>query len=507
MDYDKQIYAIANLRKLVICRAKRVNNTLVYKERVAVVCPTRVTVYINPVGGVTKYEVTVEGSTLYKPIVIGPALLDEIADRLALEGVVYHRRLLTDTLSAIIQGFIRKNRAEIRAEIESPGFYLIQDKITPVKYSVDNLDVEKLKQALLLLDELANTWFKHVIDKFSSVIKWSILAPFNYVLKQRGKWLPWIYLYGDSATGKTTLGRIALKIWGLDSRHEKTGASIDTIARLGYVLSMSTFPVLINEPGGALGKEEIVEAIKNAVDTMVVRGKYVKGSYVEYPALTPVIFTSNRYMPRDDALVRRLKIIQFTFGEKIPSEKQAEFKEKVEPRLNTLSEIGKCIAKQVVEKQEILDPVELLSKCYEIANLEAAEWLKLDYNEVVDYSETIVEEFTERFKKYINDLYAKYVSRLVYVDERERAEVLTPDSVALIDKLKILVEKNMAPGIRTTGDNIVLTASFLREIGLENRISLKSLAEILGLEYKPIKIRKEVVKGVAMPLDFLKEIL
>ncbi|MEM4535574.1 MAG: hypothetical protein QW764_05995, partial [Desulfurococcaceae archaeon] len=159
LDYEKQLYAVANLRKLVIVRAKRdpKSNSLLYRERVAVVCPTRVVVYSNPIGGVTKYEVVFEGATLQRPLVVGPALLDEIADRLSIEGLVYHRKLIYDTLSAIIQAFIRKNKAEVKTEIESPGFYLVDNRIITVKYNVESVDTERLKQALQLLNELAET--------------------------------------------------------------------------------------------------------------------------------------------------------------------------------------------------------------------------------------------------------------------------------------------------------------------------------------------------------------
>ncbi|MCS7129010.1 MAG: hypothetical protein RMI83_07070, partial [Desulfurococcaceae archaeon] len=250
------------MRKLLLVRAV-LKEGLKYKERVAVVAPTKVVVYNNPLGGITKYEITFEGATLKKPLTIGPALLEEIGDRLRSEGLVYHSKLVYDVLSAVMQGFIRKNKAEVKVEIESPGFYWIDNKINTVKYEVREVDREKLKQALLLLNELVEIWFKHCQDKFSTIIKWGAIAPFSYIMKQRGKIQRWLYLYGDSATGKTTLGRIVLKMWNLDSRYEKTGASVDTPARWGYVVSMSTFPVLINEPGGALMKEDIVEMIKN----------------------------------------------------------------------------------------------------------------------------------------------------------------------------------------------------------------------------------------------------
>ncbi|MEM1913637.1 MAG: hypothetical protein QW067_10900, partial [Thermofilaceae archaeon] len=172
VDYEKQLYAVANLRKLVIVRAKKKDNTLVYKERVSVVAPTRVVVYSNPIGGVTKYEVVFEGQTLQKPLVVGPALVDEIVDRIVIEGLVYHRKLVYDVLSAIIQAFIRKGKAEIKTEIEAPGFYLVDGRLVSVKYSVESVDTEKLKQALTLLNELAETWFKHVQDRFATIVKW-----------------------------------------------------------------------------------------------------------------------------------------------------------------------------------------------------------------------------------------------------------------------------------------------------------------------------------------------
>ncbi|MEM4593036.1 MAG: hypothetical protein QW196_06505 [Sulfolobales archaeon] len=509
LDYEKQLYAVANLRKLVIARAKRVNNTLVYKERVAVVCPTRVTVYSNPIGGITKYEVTFEGYTLQKPLTIGPATVDEIADRLSLEGLVYHRKLVYDVLSAIVQAFIRKGKAEVKTEIESPGFYLVDNRLVSVKYSVESFNTEKLRQALMLLNELAETWFKHVQDKFSTVIKWGVIAPFSYAMKQKGKWIPWLYLYGDSATGKTTLGRIVLKLWGLDSKHEKTGASIDTVARLGYVLSASTFPTLVNEPGGALSKEDVVEMIKSAVENTTARGKYVRGTYTEYPALAPLIFTSNRFLPKDDALLRRFKVITFSYGEKIPLEKQREFKEKVEPRLPMLSEIGKCIAKQVFEAQSVdLDGKTLLEKCYEVAGLEKPAWLGSEYTETQDLTETILEEFVERFKKYINDLYARYVSRIVQTDtETLRATVITPDQATLRDKLRVLLEKHMLPGAKLSENGVLVTTVLLDEIGLRERVNLKSLSEMLGCEYGVFWASGRSVRAMRIQLEKLIDLL
>jgi len=57
LDYEKQLYAVANLRKLVVVRARRETEGLRYKEKVATGAPTHVEVYVNPLGGVVKYLV------------------------------------------------------------------------------------------------------------------------------------------------------------------------------------------------------------------------------------------------------------------------------------------------------------------------------------------------------------------------------------------------------------------------------------------------------------------
>lgn len=490
LDYEKQLYAVANLRRLVMVRARLVDNKLIYKERVAVVAPVKLVVYDNPIGGIRKYQVVFEGATLRKPLVVGPALIEEIADRLRAEGLVYCNRLINDVLSAIVNAFIKRGKAEIRAEIESPGFYIVENKLVAVNYEISEPKSEELKEALLLLNELAESWFKHAIDKFATVIKWGAVAPFSYAMKQRGRFLKWLYLYGDSATGKSTLARVVLRIWGLDSKHEKTGASIDTPARFGYVVSSTSFPVLINEPAGALAKEEIVEMLKNSVDGTIVRGKYVRGTYVEYPALAPIIFTSNKYIPQDDALLRRFYVLSFSYGEKIPPEKQVEFKEKIEPRLELLKEVGKCIAKQVVDDLALLDkdPLEagaiLLAKCYEFAGLQPPQWISLKYeDDSADISSDLIVEFKERLKKYINDSFAKYVSRVIEVrEEEERASFISVDSFDIERKIRILLEKNALVGIRAKDNNIIINRSLLDELGL-SKINLKSLAEMLGWEY------------------------
>jgi hypothetical protein len=128
LDYEKRLFAVADLGNLTVVRARGEDNRLKYKERVTIGAPTEVVVYVNPVGGITKYQVRWETATRPKPLIIGPASVEEILGRLRAEGLVVNSRLAGDILNAVIEGFIRRKKAVIKHEFEAPGFYWMKDE-------------------------------------------------------------------------------------------------------------------------------------------------------------------------------------------------------------------------------------------------------------------------------------------------------------------------------------------------------------------------------------------
>lgn len=137
IDFSRKLYYVANPRKGIIARAYEdsKNGGIVYKELIAECCPVRVVVYEDPLGGVRKFEIEFDG--LLKKT-IGPADLETIASRLKAEAVVKHKRLVDDALSSLIIAFIRNGKAEIRRELEKPGFYYIDGEIKAVKWNAEN---------------------------------------------------------------------------------------------------------------------------------------------------------------------------------------------------------------------------------------------------------------------------------------------------------------------------------------------------------------------------------
>jgi len=521
LDYTRQIYAVADLKELVVVRAKRWQDTIRYMEKVAIGAPTAIEVYVNPLGGISKFKVRWEAPTLTRPLEIGPAPLEDIVKRLAAEGLVIRERLVKDVAAAVVNGFVRSGRAVIKVEAEAPGFYLVNDRVEALRLDVPRPDPRELREALELLNELAGNWFGHARDKFSAVVKWGVMSPFSYIYKQKGKWMPWLYLHGSSHTGKTTLGDIVLSIWGLDSRYRKSGSNIDTPARIGYILSQGTFPVLVNEPGGAISKEDIIEIIKNAVEGLVVRGRYERGSYTEVPALAPLVITSNKVLPKDDALLRRFLVLRFTYGEKIDPAKAGEFEEKVKPRLSKLSALGRYITSVVLGEPGVLDrgweeaAEALLEKAYREAGLEPPGWIyerpQAEDNIYEDMRESIRNFLVER----INDAYFKAAGRVEVLKE-EGISFGSRLELGFEERARVVLTAGLIPWMvlrrGEDGEELVMFFSgFARE--LEEVVGdiggLKSIAELLGWGYKNVKLGGEVKRAAVVKLrdliDFLAQ--
>jgi hypothetical protein len=518
LDRAEQLFAVANLRRLKVVRMRRVKDGFIEKEVVIVGAPTQVVVYENPIGGITKYEVWWETDVRSKPIHIGPALLDDIVERLKTEGLVFHKSLVNDVLSAVLVGFIRKKKAIVKTELESPGFYLLDGKLVAVGFNVEKPSKEELREALLLLNELAEKWFARVIERFSFIIKWGVISPFIYAYKQREKPVRWLFPTGKSGTGKTTMGEIVLEIWGVnDTKHKKIGSNVDTEARIGYILSTGTFPVMINEPGAIFSKPELVEIIKGAQEGVVARGKYIRGVYTDIPALAPVIFTSNKFLPRDEAALRRLYILRFTQGEKVSEEAKREFNEKVKGRLGKLRALGNYIASKVLEEGLQDNPLEhaekLLESAYTYAGLEKPLWIERGKEELFIKEGEIEEETIENIRNYlvkrINDEFTRHISKLQVTTESKAILTVAREDVSLPERIRAVLDTKLIPWMMRKNEDVLFTSAFIEELGnvIGDIGGLKSIAELLGWEYIVARVGKRCTKAIKTTIEELTEFL
>ena len=236
-------------------------------------------------------------------------------------------------------------------------------KIVPNKIEdKSKLTKEQIITCANILSELSRKAKR--LDIFGTFVTWSVVAPFSYVLKQldedgHEKWMPWIYAYGQTITGKTTIGRVTLAIWG-KHRHKKIHdigfSSADTIPRFGCAVSYNTFPVLINEVTLTEDRQkQLVEALKHAVQSQTARGRLTTRTIAEHiSALSPCILTGNSMPPDDPAFKRRFIYIYFSFGDQHTEEEIKEFNKFLSDNMSKLEVLGDFATDYILTHQNIV---------------------------------------------------------------------------------------------------------------------------------------------------------
>jgi hypothetical protein len=543
LDYERQLYAVANLRGLVVVRAIRRDGRLVYREKVFDGAPVRVIVYEAPGGRVSeaeggrlaetmpaRYQVVWKAKSRENPIVIGPDTVDGIVERLKVEGLVYHPNLALGVLSAILNGFVRRGRAEVKVEIDRPGFYIVDvadqergataRRLVAVDYKIEMPAEGELREALLFLDELATIWFKPVLDRFSTAMKWWVLAPFSYAVKQLGTYMPGLYHYGPPNTRKTTINIVGMSIWGYNYQEiaseekEIPGAAVNTQPRLGYWISRGTFPICIREPGGIFEDQNMLDMIKSAIEGLTARGRHVgHRTYERIPALATLCFTSNTYIPRDPSLPgKRLYILTYGYSEALKPDSRREDRElmerfdaEVKPKLGKLRAIGKFIASKIAENPEILREASwvgdkwlqvaesLLKEAYKWAGLSVPEWLSLNYRS--EGATNVYEDIRERIRVFlvekINSEYNKAVGRVIVLESKggSTSEVsYWRYELPLKERIRLALKHELVSWLILRGEKVYITTGILDELRKavgEAVGDLRNLADLLGWEYKP----------------------
>lgn len=541
IDKERSLYVVADLEKLEVYVAKLEIATssekprirVKVKEPVAEGAPTHVVVYENPITGSTKFTVQWEASTRSRPLVIGPATKSEIISRLGTEGLVLNKRRVDDAISTILEAFIKKGIAERKEVVDAPGFYLIKsegsERIIVVNYDVEEHSKEELRKALLLLNELVETWFLRVKSKFVTVIKWWVVAPFSYIVKQQGSFIPWLYQYGPPNTGKSTANLVGANIWGfryslMGNDYEIPGSSIDTPATLGRWLEAGTFPIAVREPKTVFEKDELVEMMKSAVEGLYSRGRHRGGRYELYNAFASMSFTSNSYIPRKQGLIdKRLYVISYSYTEAFKPEKLEDnekinrFEVEVKPRLCILKALGRFIAKRVIENPALLKGVswightwfefseKMLEDAFKAVGIEPPEWIRLRHKTATigDVYEDLRESIRVALLEEIEDAYVKHVGR-VAVEANNELRIYDRGELSRRQRIDMVIEKGYIPWLlhRHSNDEVVISTAVLgtlRKKGIEVD-DLKSLAELLEWEYrKDVKVGGKNRAGVLVP--------
>jgi hypothetical protein len=486
--------------------------------------PTEVSIYESPLEGEpTKFECTWISKSRVKPLKTPPMTTEDILSFLRESGLIVSRYYAPDTLNAVLNGYAEYNMAEIKTEIQQPGFYLDEnDNLVMVDYQPE-YTLEGLTEALQLLRELTDEYYSTQKDKFLHVLKWGLISPFIYCIKQQGDVVPWLFLHGKSQSGKTTFGIIVLWVWGVyDRTHAVGGEEISTIARLGHVLEQGTFPTLVNEPKGAMNNDSVMEGIKNSIDTQICRGRYYGTRYKQSPALSPCMITANTFRPSEEATANRFENIDFTFNEKKDIQQKEEFNNKYKPKamtdnapLSVLKSLGGFIASRMIEEPELLKTdwkklsEQLLEEAYTKCGLDIPQWVR-------EWTETeTIEDIEEEAYTMVIDLLKREINRAYNIKiqitddegrQRKQEDIVTEDlteiNVTMTEKAHHVISTSSISWLTAkeikNKEYVLISYPFVkmveREVGLSE--SLNSLSEMLGWDKITTKIGGKSIKFI-----------
>ena len=491
--------------------------------------PLKITKYEDPTSIETKYEIEFETALNYS-FRVEPKSIREILEILKQKALVYKVRAAEEVLPATLNAYQRDGKVIVKREVETPGFYLVNGKICANKIGDVAVTPSKdqIRSCADVLSELAKRSKREEI--FSTFITWGIVAPFSFVFKQldedgHEKWMPWLYNYGQTNTGKTTYGRIVLSIWGKhkDKKiHDIGFSNADTIPRFGRAVSYDTFPVLINEVTlNDDRQKQLVEALKHSVQSQTARGRLATRSTAEYiSALSPCILTGNSPPPDDPAFVRRFIRIYRSTADQHTEEEIKEFNEFLSANINTLKVLGDFTTDYILKHQDMIVKDDwktigttILVEFFKSADVEIPEWVgkfieDSDVKDIYAEQEQLIRGF---LIKKINDTYSRFFNTLAAEDKKMNK---TLNLNKLEDRLWFCCDKEqLIPYIRTNkfGDKIMILPDIMNDLKA-NKITcvtnFTDLAEMFQVKPEPTYMNKRTVRLISISkLKFLEFLL
>jgi len=441
-------------------------------------------------------------------------VIDDHVEQLKRQGVVASRQNIHDCVSVIFKAFEYKKIAIVKEEMKIEGLYVLNDELRWSREDFYQPDRDKLKEALEVLNDLSR-YYDFAIEIFSDSVKYAILSPISFALKQSGRNpLPYAIYQGPPDTGKSTLAMLSLYIWGAFSKdHSDKNPSKDatisrnvTPARMGRKIGQWTYPIIMNEAEGIkFVNPEVWAMIRDAWDTLKFREKYTSGGTTFIPeySMAPLILTSRRglYETLDDDEKKRFHFFNLTGKPRIPREKIEEFDKKygkwgsklrmkliyMAPFIYQWLKINwdKILSKDMrFEWKEIGE--EILKYLYKEAGLETPEWIEKRYEpqSLEETEEELIEEIKQGIREYVEEK---------IIEKAGRDKLLS--SLDLIERLKYLRNMNLTSDVMIDIDdqNILIFRGFIDWLRTKKRIGisgLEELARLLGGSYTKVHIRR-----------------
>jgi hypothetical protein len=235
-----------------------------------------------------------------------------------------------ESLSAIITAFREDGKLQIEKSVDFEGYYYCDGDIQ--RSRVEDKHPHRTKEECIVAADFLEKWSGFYVyngvdrrDIVAMGIKWTVIAPFNFVLKQlSAKYMNGVSYSGERDGGKSAMSEAMLEIHGnfsdksvsKQSIYDLSAGSANTDAKFGNAVSHTTYPIVLSEFGRVenYGRDEkLVETFKNAIDRIICRNGRREGTY-DFPflSLSPLIINGNPFISRKGEILKRLHTVKYS---------------------------------------------------------------------------------------------------------------------------------------------------------------------------------------------------
>lgn len=474
-----------------------------------------------------------------------------------------HRALVVSShgaekaLNSIVNSFKDLDKMKINKDINTPGFYLIDGKLVMAANAINApkhpMPTKKqMVECIELIDTLYTKFFNRRPELLPTFVKWGMMAPWSFILKQlKCPFMSGLLEYGSASSAKTTLGKFALSIYGFYAMNNMEGIPFEmanTPARLGEIASIGTYAVLINEIG-SLGTDtrlhNLIELLKTLRENIQARGGFfnmngTKRSMSLVPALCNLILTGNPPPPSDTGFQRRYIPIPYSTTDQLDptnpahAKKMEDFTNLFNDNRHKLKYLGDWVVNYILNQNpdlllNINKPISeggssgnwqnavktMIKEAYNYAEKESPSWIDLyvTMDQIAESKEDLISILRTFLIESINNLYTRHL-RTFEISDSDQQTIITNRSLG--DRFEWLLSHNLIPYIESHGDNnkdVVIYKQILEDLkaykgNVNNNIpTMEDIATFLGFKYTQLRMsngRPHVIRG---SLDSFKSFL
>lgn len=465
----------------------------------------------------------------------GQTMSEIIAKFRELPGAVTGNAYNT-ALNQIIMRFRELNMIDVSKKSSVPGIFEINGEMR--RYDTDGTPMVIRNadpgDALQLLDDIRRIvpWSD---EDFGNIVRIGLLFPFTHILRQYGHAVNYLVMAGSGGVLKTTIAEMILSFYapvkrvGKNAVNEFGGGAFSSPWQVGEKFGRSGNGFIVNEPGVAFNDPDLLEILKDAIESDMARVTQEK----DYPSYQSAIFCANIDIPSTSSFIRRCETFMFSPENRATPDvldnlgKLLNVKGVKNKKFALLRPIGDFVTYLLATNLHWLEEYTLddlrskmIDELQKNTNVNL-QWMRLTS---FDLEETLEDDVTDvildTFKQYLTQVYNK-TFKIMDNQIISSDGVLTGVNALAFDanKVRILIQHNSYAFLEYTRDDNIFAPQGIMKKWYKNQHNMvvsgkafydriKEYEGAYDITFGKFRITKEKRKrGIKMSLDFIVDLM